>query len=104
NTRKTIKVLALQAWACELQGRLSEALDLLERALALARPGGFIRTFADLPQLSRLLQEVRKRRKAQQRVDQALDAYLQRLLAALGPGAAAAVAPTNCCGTRGWNP
>src|SRR5205823_5111969 len=55
STRKTINVLALHAWAYDLQGRESEALEVLERALALARPGGFIRTFADLPSLVKVL-------------------------------------------------
>ena len=104
NTPKTIKVLALQAWASELQGRLSEALDVLERALALARPGGFVRTFADLPPMARLLQEVRKRCKAQQRVDKALDAYVQRLLVAMSPGAAAGVAPDELLRQEGLEP
>ena len=40
NTRKTIEVLALQAWAYDLQGCETEALEVLERALVLARPGG----------------------------------------------------------------
>jgi LuxR family maltose regulon positive regulatory protein len=84
-TRKTIKVLALQAWAYDLQDRETEALDVLERALALARPGGFIRTFADVPPLARLLQEVRKRSKARQTLDSKLDAYLQRILEAMRP-------------------
>ena len=88
NTRKTIKVLALQAWSYDLQGRMSEALDLLERTLALARPGGFIRTFADIPSLVRLLHELRKRRKARQEVDKKLDTYLQRILAAMSPSSA----------------
>jgi LuxR family transcriptional regulator, maltose regulon positive regulatory protein len=85
STRKTIKVLILQAWAYDLQGRETEALAALERALALGRPGGFIRTFADLPQLAKLLQELRKRRKARQVVDSKLDGYLQRILAAMSP-------------------
>jgi len=83
NTRKTIQVLALQAWAYDLQGRVAEALDALERALALARPGGFIRTFADLPKLSKVLHELRKHRKIHQTGDKTLDAYLQRILAAM---------------------
>ena len=83
NTRKTIQVLALQAWAYDLQGRETEALDVLERALALAHPGGFMRTFADLPPLAKLLHELRKRRKARQEVDKKLDAYLQDILAAM---------------------
>ncbi len=88
STRKTIQVLALQAWAYELQGRLAEAVDALERALSLARPGEFIRTFADLPKLSRVLQELRKHRKALQEFDSKLDGYVQRILAAMNPLAA----------------
>jgi LuxR family transcriptional regulator, maltose regulon positive regulatory protein len=90
STRKTIKVLALQAWAYDLQGRETEALEVLERALDLGRPGGFIRTFAEVPPLARRLQELRKRRKTLQEVDSKLDAYLQRILAAMSPMAAQA--------------
>ena len=85
NTRKTIQVLALQAWAYELQGRETEALDVLERALALARPGGFLRTFADLAPLAPLLNALRKDRKARHAVDKHLDAYLQGILTAMNP-------------------
>jgi LuxR family maltose regulon positive regulatory protein len=91
NTRKLIKVLALQALAYHLQGRLTEALEMLERALVLGRPAGFLRTFADLPKLSTLLQELRKRRKASQAPDSKLDAYLQRILVAMSPPASQAV-------------
>jgi len=88
NTRKTIQVLALQAWAYDLQGRESDALDVLEDALTLARPNGFIRTFADLPPLINVLQELRKRRKARKEFDRNFDAYLQDLLAAMSSRAA----------------
>ncbi|HEX6552124.1 MAG TPA: LuxR C-terminal-related transcriptional regulator [Ktedonobacteraceae bacterium] len=83
NTRKMIQVLALQAWVYDLQGRESEALAVLERALALARPAGFLRTFADLAPLATLLNALRKDRKARHAVDKHLDAYLQGLLAAM---------------------
>ena len=88
NTRKMIQVLALQAWAYDLQGRESEALDVLEHALALARPNGFIRTFADLPALAKVLQGLRKRRKARKEIDTKLDTYLQALLATMSSRAA----------------
>jgi LuxR family maltose regulon positive regulatory protein len=88
STRKTIQVMALQAWAYELQGRESEALDVLEDALSLARPNGFIRTFADLPPLVNVLQGLRKRRKARKEIDTKLDTYLQDLLAAMSSRAA----------------
>ena len=87
NTRKMIEVLALQAWAYDLQNRESEALEVLERVLALARPAGFIRTFADLQPLARLLHELRKRRKSRQEVDRKLDTYLQHILAAMNSSA-----------------
>jgi len=85
NTRKTIQVLALQAWAYDLQDRSTEALDVLERALALGHPGGFIRVFADLPPLAGVLQKLRRRRKALKVVDNKFDAYLQSILAAMTP-------------------
>ncbi len=91
NTRKTIQVLALQAWAYDLQGRKAEALAVLERALALTRPGGFNRTFADLSPLLKLLYELRKRRKARREVDRRLNDFLQRILAAMSSRAAPAV-------------
>ena len=104
STRKTIKVLALQAWAYELQGRETEALEALERALALARPGGFIRTFADLPPLVKVLQELRRRRKAQQAVDKPLEAYLQRILVAMRPEASPTIAEEALMQQEGLEP
>jgi LuxR family maltose regulon positive regulatory protein len=91
STRKTIQVLALQARAYDLQGRETEALAALERALVLARPGGFIRTFADFSQLFNVLQELRKRTRNQQAVDKKLEAYLKRILMAMNPLAAHAM-------------
>ncbi len=85
STRKTIKVLALHALAYDLQGRDTEALEVLERALALARPGGFIRTFADVQPLVKVLGELRKRLKARKALDNKLDAYLQSIMAAMSP-------------------
>jgi ATP/maltotriose-dependent transcriptional regulator MalT len=83
STRKTIQVLALQAWAYDLQGRENEALDVLEYALTLARPNGFIRTFANLPPLVNMLQGLRKSCKARKEFDRNFDTYLQDLLAAM---------------------
>jgi LuxR family maltose regulon positive regulatory protein len=85
NTRKLIVVLALQAWTYDLQGRKAEALEVLEQALALARPAGFVRTFADLAPLAPLLHQVRKNSKADQVVDPHLDSYLQGILKAMNP-------------------
>ncbi len=75
-TRKMIKLLTYQAWAYDLQGRETEAVETLEVALALGHPGGFVRTFADLPQLSNVLAKLRKRRRVSQVGDGQLDKYL----------------------------
>ena len=91
NTRKTIQVLALQARAYDLQGLETEALGVLEQALALGCPGGFVRTFADLPPLLKVLGELRRRRKEQQAVDEKQDSYLQSILVAMSPTHAQAV-------------
>ncbi|TMD63506.1 MAG: response regulator transcription factor [Chloroflexi bacterium] len=87
-----------------LQGRLSEALAVLERALVLARPSGFIRTFADLPPLATLLQELRKRRKASHAADSKLDTYLQRILVAMNPQAAQAASLDGLLRQEGLEP
>jgi LuxR family maltose regulon positive regulatory protein len=85
NIPKTIKALAMQAWAYKIQGHESGALKALKRAFALARPGRFIRTFADLPPLARILQDFYKRCKAQQIMDVPLVAYLQQVRTMLKP-------------------
>ena len=55
---KEIEILTLSALAHQAEGKLTEALDVLERALVLAEPGGFIRVFVDEgPPMARLLYE-----------------------------------------------
>ncbi len=83
NNRKLIEVLAFQAWAYELQGCENEAIDTLEHALVLARPAGFIRTFADVQPLAKVLHELRKRRKSRQEIDRKFDIYIQQILTAM---------------------
>jgi LuxR family transcriptional regulator, maltose regulon positive regulatory protein len=104
NTRKTIQVLALQAWAYDQQDREIEALDVLERALTLARLGDFMRTFADLSPLAKVLHELRMRRKARHAVDKNLDTYLQYILAAMSPVAKQAVSTEELLEQEGLEP
>ncbi len=55
NTRFTIEVLTLQAMLHDAQGDQRAALALLQEAVLLAEPGGFIRLFVDLgPRLASL--------------------------------------------------
>ena len=48
NTLHLIEVLGLRAVALEKQDKAEEALTILERAVTLARPGGFIFPFVEL--------------------------------------------------------
>jgi ATP/maltotriose-dependent transcriptional regulator MalT len=104
DTRKMIEVLALQAWAYDLQSRESEALEVLEHALALGRPGGFVRTFTDLPRLQKVLAALRRSRKAQKVPDNKLDAYLQDILVAMSPASAHDVSPKELMRQEGLEP
>ncbi|MGD8967513.1 MAG: LuxR C-terminal-related transcriptional regulator, partial [Anaerolineae bacterium] len=55
---KAIEILALQALALQAQGAADRALVALERALTLAEPQGYVRTFVDEgAPMARLLQE-----------------------------------------------
>ena len=92
NTRKLVQVLALQAWAYDLQGSTSEAVEVLERALTLARPAGFIRTFADVQALGKVFHELRKHRRSRQEIDRKFDTYLQQILAAMNSDIASPIA------------
>jgi LuxR family maltose regulon positive regulatory protein len=75
HTSREIQILALQALAFQEQGDTARGVTALERALALAEPEGFVRTFVDEgPPMARLLHEVAKRHIA--------PAHARRLLAA----------------------
>ena len=57
-----IESLALQAVALQAQGKLDQALTALERALTLAEPEGYVRTFIDEgAPMGKLLQEAAAR-------------------------------------------
>ncbi|MFC2027907.1 LuxR C-terminal-related transcriptional regulator [Chloroflexota bacterium] len=47
HTETVIEILILQSMALQKQGNSDEALDVLERALALAKPEGYVRCFTD---------------------------------------------------------
>ncbi|HTD18743.1 MAG TPA: LuxR C-terminal-related transcriptional regulator, partial [Ktedonobacteraceae bacterium] len=64
----------------------------------------FLRTFADLPKLATLLQELRKRRKASYAPDSKLDAYVQRILVAMSPKSAQAASLDELLRQEGLEP
>ena len=77
NTRFLIEVLALQALFHDAQGESQTSAELLEQALALAQPGGFIRLFVDLgPKIAHLLTTFQTNGTGSRRyVDQILAAF-----------------------------
>jgi len=75
HTTRTIQILILQALIFQIKGDIDQAIVRLERALTLAKPGGFLQIFADEgPPMARLLYEALSRGIAPD--------YVRRLLAA----------------------
>jgi LuxR family maltose regulon positive regulatory protein len=76
NTLHIIEILSLQSLAYQAQGQVNEALRVLKRAVVLAQPGGFIRTFVDsgLP-LAGLLRQLARQGVAPDYVRQILAAF-----------------------------
>jgi LuxR family maltose regulon positive regulatory protein len=79
-----IEILVVQALAHQAQGNTSLALALLERALALAEPEGYVRIFVDEGEAMRLLIEKQSRKR-----DHPLSGYADKLLAVFTQPAAA---------------
>ncbi len=77
-----LAMMVLQALALEAQGATAAAIAVLGEALALAEPGGLVRTFLDEgPPMARLLSAAAAR--------EGLPAYGRKVLAALEPEGAA---------------
>ncbi len=78
HVRLLINTLAVLALLRSAQGRPDAAYAALERAVVLADPGGFVRSFVDLgPAMQHLLRALMLR--------SAMPAYTERLLAAFTP-------------------
>lgn len=74
-TGSVIKILILQALAYEAQNEISTGIIFLERALSLAEPEAYIRTFADEGEaMTRLLSAVKARGNRQEYIHKILDA------------------------------
>jgi LuxR family maltose regulon positive regulatory protein len=76
HTSGMIEVLMLQALASHVGGDTDQAIIFLDRAIALAKPGGFIRIFVDEgPPMARLLYEALSHGIATTYVHQLLSAF-----------------------------
>jgi LuxR family maltose regulon positive regulatory protein len=85
--KSVIKIRALLALAFQIQGDVDQALSALERALSLAEPEGYVRTFVDEGEpMARLLRRALTRGIA--------PGYTGRLLAAFAESAPPAVPET----------
>lgn len=83
-----IRLLVHKSMILSLQGKISDSMDVLEEALALARPEGYIRTFVDEgASLGQLLdQYIRLRQNQHRRPSQKVPLpYVKRLLRLFQP-------------------
>jgi LuxR family maltose regulon positive regulatory protein len=75
-TALEIEILLLQALASQAGDDTARAMGALERALALAEPGGFVRTFVDEgPPMARLLRQTHRQGKAVDYIAQILSVF-----------------------------
>jgi LuxR family transcriptional regulator, maltose regulon positive regulatory protein len=84
---RVVEILVLKSLGLQAQPRMDDAVAVLERALALANPEGYVRTFADegAPMVA-LLEQFLKARKAQlsSAGQDVSPEYVAKLLTALG--------------------
>jgi LuxR family maltose regulon positive regulatory protein len=101
-TGQTIEVLALQALAAEAAGDRETALPDLGRALALAEPEGYVRTFVDEGEaMAGLLAALlAARRHGKSRAPRPSPEYLEHLLAAFGSRTSAPPQPAPPAGAQ----
>ena len=88
-TGSVVELLALKALALRAQGQSAQAMTMLERALTLAEPEGYLRIFVDEGEpMKLLLQKIRAEGGGMKDyVDQLLSAFEERVFhpSSLGP-------------------
>jgi LuxR family maltose regulon positive regulatory protein len=95
-TGEAIEILALEAVALRAKGEKEQAVGTLARALALAEPEGYVRTFADEgPPMAVLLSEVLDAKQRGRLTPDVPAYYLRKLSAALERDASSAAAPAS---------
>ncbi|NUO79132.1 hypothetical protein HUU05_03575 [candidate division KSB1 bacterium] len=95
--RCLVEISVLQALAHKNLAQAQQAMLALERALTLAEPEGYIRTFVDegAPMVELLRQFIRDQRERPSEASQALQSYAMKLLAAFPPELAPAAVQTH---------
>jgi LuxR family maltose regulon positive regulatory protein len=85
--RCLLEILVLQALAFKSHGQMPQATHALKRALTLAEPEGYIRTFVDegAPMVELLRQFIKDQQKGSQTDSSVLQSYVMKLLAAFPP-------------------
>ncbi len=77
---KAIEILVLQALAFQINGNQEQALTTLERALALAEPEGYVRTFVDEGEpMAELLRQAASRASAPDYIDKLLTGFTPQM-------------------------
>jgi ATP/maltotriose-dependent transcriptional regulator MalT len=91
-----IAILALQSLALREKGKGEPAVSILTRALALAEPEGYVRTFADEgPPMAAVLSEVLETQRRGRLAPEVPTYYLRRLLAAIDLDPSCAATPAS---------
>ncbi len=79
NIYQLIQIMPLLAMACERQGKREEALKIIEQAVSLAQPGGFIFPFIESgPAMVELLERLASRGSGGYHLEKLLDAFKRK--------------------------
>ena len=82
NTFRTIELMALQSQVVYRQGRLDEALTLLDQAVQLAEPGKWVQPFIELgPSMAELLSRLNRQKGVGNYIDRILTFFSSREIA-----------------------
>ena len=78
NTCQQVEVMILRALGSHFQGQLEAGVSILEEAVTLASPGGWIRPFVEIgPVMETLLEQLSAKKTAMPFMDQVLAAFKQ---------------------------
>jgi LuxR family maltose regulon positive regulatory protein len=95
NIHQLIRILTLLAMACERQGKTKEALEILDRAVAMARKGDFVFPFVELGRpMVDLLDQLTGEREFTVQVERLVTAFGTPTDRSTAPEAAAGKHPT----------